>query len=231
MQTQQLALGLSLKEELTFANFLTGSNQEILAALKKVAVETTPAFIYLCHSGALGASHLLQATCHAAHHAGQSAAYLPLADWVQLNSEMLQGFEMMSVVCLDDLQVIAGKPQWEEAVFHLYNRIQERGGRLVVAANDIPKNLRLGLPDLVSRLTFGVLYQMHPLTDDEKIQALKLRAEGRGITLADEVARYILTHCPRHMGTLFAALDALDKASLAEQRRLTIPFVKAVLQI
>lgn len=231
MQTEQLALGLSLKEELTFANFLSGSNHEAVLALKKLAGEDAPQFIYLCSVGTLGASHLLQATCHAAHQAQHAAAYLPLADWVQFNPEILQGFEMMAVVCLDDLQVIAGKAAWEEAVFHLYNRIQAHGGRLVVVANDIPKQLRLQLPDLVSRLTSGVLYQIHPLSDDEKIQALKLRANGRGITLADEVARYILTHCPRHMGTLFAAFDALDKASLAEQRRLTIPFVKTVLQI
>ena len=189
MQTQQLALGLSLKEELTFANFLAGSNQEAVEALKKIATDTAAQFIYLCSVGTLGASHLLQATCHAAHQHGFSAAYLPLADWVQFNPDILQGFDLMPIVCLDDLQAIAGKKPWEEAVFHLYNRIHARGGRLVVAANDIPKQLRLTLPDLISRLTAGVIYQIHPLLDDEKIQALKLRATGRGITLADEVAR------------------------------------------
>ena len=123
------------------------------------------------------------------------------------------------------------RPEWEEAIFHLYNRVKEAGGRLVMAAHDLPKAIRVQLPDLVSRFSWGVVYQLHSLVDEEKLAVLIQRAHHRGINLSEEVGRYILTHCPRHMGTLFAALDALDRASLAAQRRLTIPFVKEVLQI
>jgi DnaA family protein len=75
------------------------------------------------------------------------------------------------------------------------------------------------------------VYKLHALSDDEKLNCLMMRAKRRGIGLSEEVGKYILTHCPRHMGTLFTVLDALDKASLAAKRRLTIPFVKEVLEI
>jgi DnaA family protein len=129
------------------------------------------------------------------------------------------------------VHVIAGHAQWEEALFHLYNRVYDAGGRMILAANDLPKQIHIGLPDLASRLSWGIVFQLHALDDAEKVAVLIMRAHRRGMNLSDEVAKYILTHCPRHMGTLLAALDALDNASLAAQRRLTIPFVKEVLQI
>lgn len=139
--------------------------------------------------------------------------------------------ETLDLICIDDLQCLGGVRAWEEGVFHLYNRAYDAGCTLIMAGNDLPKSLPLQLPDLISRLSYGVTYQLKPLSDAEKITVLMQRANVRGITLSEEVGRYILLHTPRHMATLLAALDALDKASLALQRRLTIPFVKEVLEI
>lgn len=227
----QLTLGLTLKDEATFDNFYSGENTEIVASIKKMASGEGEHIVYLCGARGQGCSHLLQAACHHAHQHQLRSVYLPFENISQLAPELLQGLESLALVCLDDLHVIAGRPEWEEAVFHLYNRVLDAGGRIIMAANALPKTIPFGLPDLVSRLSFGIIYQLHPLTDAEKLQTLKMRAERRGIDLSDETGRYILTHCPRHMGTLFAALDALDKASLAAQRRLTIPFVKEVLEL
>lgn len=227
----QLTLGLSLKDEATFDNFYLGKNTEMIAELKKTASGQGERIIYLCGTRGQGLSHLLQACCHYAHQQHLSSVYLPLANLSSLTPEVLMGFESLSLVCLDDIQMVAGDAAWEEAVFHLYNRIYDAGGCLIIAAHDLPKGIQLKLPDLVSRLSWGIVYQLHPLSDDEKLSVLIMRAKRRGISLSDEVGKYILTHCPRHMGTLFAALEALDKASLAAQRRLTIPFVKEVLEI
>jgi DnaA family protein len=227
----QLTLGLSLKDEATFANFYAGNNAEIVTSLKAVASGQGERIIYLCGARGEGCSHLLQACCHHAHQHQLGSAYLPLENLLTLTPEVLNGFEAMSLVCIDDLHKIAGRPDWEEAVFHLFNRVYDAGGRIIIAAQDLPKAIELALADLVSRLSWGIVYQLHSLSDTDKIAVLIMRAHRRGISLSDEVGKYILTHCPRHMGTLFAALDALDKASLAAQRRLTIPFVKEVLQI
>jgi DnaA family protein len=230
-QSAQLTLGLSLKDEATFSNFHAVNNAEIIAELKKAASGQGEKMIYLCGTRGQGCSHLLQAACHYAHQHRITSVYLPLANLKSLTPEILNGLESLKLVCIDDLQVIAGHPEWEEAVFHLYNRIYDSGGRIIIAANDLPKSINLGLSDLVSRLSWGIVFQLHPLADEEKLSILIARANRRGISLSEEVGKYILTHCPRHMGTLVAALDVLDKASLAAQRRLTIPFVKEVLEI
>jgi DnaA family protein len=137
----------------------------------------------------------------------------------------------VALICLDDLHHIAGHLEWEEAIFHLYNRVDEARGCIIIGAKDLPKAIHIKLPDLVSRLSWAMIYKLHTLTDHDKLAVLTMRANRRGIHLSEEVAKYILTHCSRHMGALFNALDILDKASLAAQRRLTIPFVKEILQI
>jgi DnaA family protein len=227
----QLPLGLSLKDDASFENFYPGANIEIVAALQKSAARQGEKLIYLCGARGQGRSHLLQAACHEAALHKLSAVYLPLNDLKSEPPEMLHGLETLDLVCIDDVQCLADTPAWEEAVFHLFNRVHDARGMMILAGNDLPQALPLKLPDLLSRLSWGVTYQLHPLTDDEKITVLIRRAKARGITLSEEVGKYLLSHCPRHMTTLLAALDALDKASLAQQRRLTIPFVKEVLEI
>jgi DnaA family protein len=226
----QLALGLSLKDEATFDNFYPGKNTEIIAALKKTASGQGERVTYLRGGEGQGCSHLLQACCHYANLHHIRSVYLPFSQVTTLSSELLSGLESVALICLDDLQVIAGNLLWEEAIFHLYNRVFDAGGCLMIGAKVLPKTLHFQLPDLVSRLSGGVTYKLYTLTDKEKLSALMMRASRRGIDLSEEAAKYILTHYPRHMGILFAALDKLDKASLAAQRRLTIPFVKTVLQ-
>lgn len=229
--SSQLTLGLSLKNEATFANFYPAKNSEIVAELKKTACGQGEKVIYLCGSRGQGSSHLLQAACHYAHQHQRTSVYLPLAHLISLTPEILSGLELLDLVCLDDLHLIAGNIAWEEAVFHLYNKIYDTGNNIIISANNLPKAIHLSLPDLVSRLSSGMIFQLRPLLDSEKLSVLIMRASRLGISLPEEAGKYILTHCPRHMSTLFAALDALDKASLAEQRRLTIPFIKEVLEI
>lgn len=230
-KVNQLTLGVGLKDEATFSNFYPGKNTHLITALKNTAEGHGERVIYFFGAGGQGCTHLLQACCHQAHQHGNSAVYIPLGHLPDFRPEIFDGLENLPLVCVDDIHRIAGKSEWEEAFFHAYNRIHDKGGRLIVTANVAPKALGLILPDVISRLSWGIVFQMQPLTDDEKLHVLIMRAERRGLTLSEEVGKFILTHCPRHMSTLFAALDALDKISLAAQRKLTIPFVKEVLQI
>lgn len=227
----QLPLAFNTYEEATFENYYAGRNAEVVAHLKKVLDQRLAENSYLCSAQGLGRSHLLLAACRYADSQGISSIYIPLLQSQSWTPEVFAELESISLICIDDLQIISGKSAWEEALFYLYNRVQALGGRLIITANALPKEINICLPDLVSRLTWGMIYQLQGLQDDEKIHMLMMRAERRGMMLSEEVARYILTHCPRHMSTLMTALDVLDKASLAAQRRLTIPFVKDVLQI
>lgn len=227
----QLTLGVGLKDGATFANYFAGRNAQLIQELKKSTQGSGERIIYCYSSGGQGSTHLLQACCHEANQQKRSSVYLPLTNLMDFPPEIFEGLESLKLICIDDVHKIAGKPAWEEAFFHAYNRIHDNGGHLIVTANVAPKSLGLVLPDVVSRLAWGIIFQLQPLTDEEKLQVLIMRAQRRGMTLSEEVGKFILTHCPRHMPTLFAALDALDKFSLAAQRKLTIPFVKSVLEI
>ncbi len=217
----QLPLRLTLRDSATFDNFVDSGNELALQALCQGRDDS----IYLWGPPACGKSHLLQAACHAAR---EGAMYLPLTA-LATGPELFTGLESRPVVAIDDLDVIAGDAALETALFHLYNRIRERGGRLLLAASRSPAALGMTLPDLVTRLGWGLVFRLHPLDDDGRRRALQLRAERRGFDLPDEVADYLLRRHARDMNSLFALLDRLDEASLAAQRRLTIPFVRALL--
>lgn len=219
--SHQLPLGIGLRDDATFDNFLQFGNEHVVAALRRL---TDPS-IYLWGGEGTGKSHLLQAICHFAAAQQQRTAFLPLGE-PGLTPAMLEGMEQYDWVCLDDIDRIAGNPDWETALFHVYNRIVSAGHHLIVAAAVSPFALSVQLPDLQSRLSWGPVFQLQPLTDQAKCRALQQRAHNRGVTLEDDVAEYLMKRCPRDMGSLFRLLEGLDEASLAAKRRLTIPFVR-----
>lgn len=225
----QLPLGISLREEARFENFVTGDNGLLCEALKASSAGGGDPVLYLWgHSGS-GCSHLLQAACHQADALGRQAAYLPLQELIAFEPSLFDGLEQMDLVCIDDLQLIAQQAVWEEAVFHLFNRLREAGVRLIVAATQSPAGVQLALPDLTSRLQWGLVFQVQPIQEAAKIDTLKARAASRGFELSDEVLRYIMHHGKRDLTELLKVLDELDHASLSAHRRITVPFVKQVM--
>lgn len=225
----QLPLGLTLKDSATFANFIAGPHREAVQALQSCAQGQGEAFIYLAGAAGTGKTHLLQAACHETARRGGTVAYLPLQRAAELDTAVLEGLERMALVCLDDMQAVAGQDAWERALFVLFNRLRDHGGRLIVSGTSKPSQLGLSLPDLSSRLSWGATYVLQGLDDADKLRALTLRAQTRGFELPDDVGRYLLLRLPRDMHALFAVLDRLDYASLAAQRRLTVPFIKSIL--
>lgn len=230
---EQLALtGLQLRDDAAFSNYFVGDNAAALSCLKQAMSGQGERLIYLWGAAETGRTHLLQACCHDAQDYQRRAAYFPLQDIVGLSPEMLTDMDQLDVVCLDDIQTIAGVRRWEEAVFGLYNAILDGDQTcLIISADCPPRQLALQLPDLQSRLSACVVFQLQPLSDADKVAALLLRARMRGLALPEETAQFLLSRCPRNLHALFAFLHQLDRASLAKQRRLTIPFVKDVLNI
>lgn len=220
----QLPLGIGLRDSATFANFHPAANREALLALSQGGEQ----FIYLWGGPGSGKTHLLQALCQQQAEQERTVAYLPLAE-AGMVPEMLEGMENMDLLALDDLDRVAGQGHWETALFHLYNRLRDAGGRLVVTANASPAALPIQLPDLASRLGWGLTLQLAANDDTAKLAILQLRARNRGLELSDEVGHYLLRRSERDMESLIRLLERLDAASLREQRRLTIPFVKTLL--
>lgn len=228
-QASQLSLSIGLRDDATFANFFPGDNVYLLDALRALIQGHGESFQFIYGSHDSGKSHLLQALCHQADAAGLRSVYLPLEELALLSPDLLEGLEALDVICIDDLNIVAGRAKWEAALFHCFNRLRDAGKVMVVAADAAPSKLGVRLPDLSSRLAWGVTSALHKLDDEQKIAAFKLRANERGLELSDDVARYILHRSPRTLRELFDMLAMLDHASLMAQRKLTIPFVKEAL--
>jgi len=229
----QLTLDLSLKDSFTFDNFVVGGNQ-LLVDLLKSENKDTEKQVYLWGAHNTGKTHLLQAVCQYCSAKNINLSYLPLNQLIDYSPEVFQGQEAMDLCCIDDVQLLENKMDWQEALFDLINRVRENNTngkktRLIIAANQPPTEININLKDLISRLQWGPVFKLNELGDIEKCQALQLRAKCRGFDLADNVANYLLNNCNRDIADLFAVLDALDKAQLQQHRRLTIPFVKSVL--
>lgn len=226
----QLALAVQLPDDETFASFYPGDNAQLITALKNAAIGQGDALLYFWGQAGSGRSHLLHATCAEINASGEAAAYIPLDRYRQMSPRMLEGMELLPLVCLDNLDAIAAVPEWERAVFDFFNRRRERAtGSLIVSAVSASRKLGLSLPDLASRLDWGVSYQLKPLDDEGKLSALQLRSELRGFKLPIDVGRFLLNRLSREMSTLLAALDLLDNASFQAKRKLTIPFTKEIL--
>lgn len=225
----QLTLGLGLPDYARFESFYPGPNRELVEVLRGLLRGGAERFVYCAGPVGMGKTHLLQAACAEASRTGHSAQYLPLRELRDQAGDILTGLESLDLVCLDDLDAIAGAPSWEQHLFDLYNRLKDGTGRLVSAAADLPQAVGFQLPDLVSRLRWGLVYPLRSLDDDQRLAALQLRARRRGFDLPAQTGRYLLRRRPRDLPALFRLLDRLDEASLASQRRLTIPFVRTVL--
>jgi DnaA family protein len=223
----QLVLPLRLADHAIFASFLSAGNEALVALLSELADGSDGPGCWLWGAAATGKTHLLQAACD---RAGDRSVYLPLAELNDTSPELLEGLASRELVCLDDIDAVVGDAAWEEALFDLYNQIHDAQGHLVVAASMSPRECPVVLADLKSRLTRLPTFQLRSLDEAERVLALQLRAKHRGLDLPGDTARYLINRSRQDMASLYSLLDKLDLEALRAQRRLTIPFVREVMQ-
>lgn len=255
----QLELGIKPVIKFSFVNYVVSEyNTQAVAHLKYILNHPEASYIYLWGGLSTGKSHLLRAVCEQASQNQLTSSYFSF-DFLNSSSskqntldmssgtssltsprtsprtspsisiDILDSLELYDVVCFDDIQCIAGHDDWEEAVFGFYNRIKDAQKILVIAGDRSVNSMPIKLPDLKSRLAWGVSYNIKPLSDDDKILLLQTNANERGMTLSDELAHYLIARGSRDLPGLFSILDKLDQASLRYKRKLTIPFAKTVL--
>ncbi len=228
---RQLALAIQLNDEATFSDFCWGSNTLLQQQLDHTLQGNGERLLYLWGPSGSGKSHLLQACCQAIG-SHQSAIYLPLLTLSEWGPQVIDGIEQQTLIGIDDIDAIAAHPAWEEAIFHLYNRVRENEQTtLIITGKYPPTQAPVHLPDLRSRLSWGLIIQLNELSDHEKINTLQLHAHKRGFELPSSVGQFLLNRCARNMHDLHSLLNRLDEASLIAQRKITIPFVKHVLNI
>ena len=229
--SRQLALAVQLNDEATLDDFCWGNNSLLQQQVHQTLNGHGERLIYLWGIEGSGKSHLLQACCQAVSE-NQSAIYLPLKTLKEWGPDVLEGLDEQAWICIDDLDATATDAAWEEALFHLYNRVRDNGQTtLIISGNLPPANMPVRLPDLRSRLSWGLVMQINELNDEDKIKTLKLHASRRGFELPTSVGHFLINRSARNMHDLHALLNRLDEASLIAQRKITIPFVKDVLGI
>jgi len=228
---EQLTLALQINDEATFTDFCWGENILLQHKIQQIIAGCGERALYCWGPAGSGKSHLLQACCQSVR-SGRAAIYLPLGIVKECGPAILDDLELQSFIAIDDIDVIAAEPDWEEALLHLYNRIRDNGETtLIITSTLSPAEAPIRLPDLRSRLSWGLVMQLYPLNDADKIGTLQRVAQKRGFELSAHVGQFLLNRCARNMRDLHLLLDRLDVASLAAQRKITIPFVKAVLGI
>jgi len=223
----QLPLDVHLDDSAKFENFFAGSNLQLVSRLQSLK-QTDCDFLYVWGSEHAGKSHLAQAICQDYASDNLTAAYFPL-DNKMLEPEVLEGLEFANLVCLDAFDAIVGEHRWEIALFNLFNVLKANNKQLVIFSELPHAHSALKLADLKSRLSSMETYKLNGLSDSERVSFLIQSGKHRGLEIPLEVAQYLLARTEREVSNLTSIVKLLDKQSLTHQRKITIPFVKSVL--
>ncbi|MDP9141761.1 MAG: DnaA regulatory inactivator Hda [Pseudomonadota bacterium] len=219
MKGAQLPLAVQLRDTASFESYFAGTNGEAVAALRELQQP-----LLLCGPVGSGRTHLLQSACREF-----GGAYLPLTDLLPHGPEMLDGYSGVSAVWIDDIDSVCDQADWCIALLRLLDQLRSDGRRVALTANTTPEHLNVARPDLRTRLSQCLVLGLKTLDDQQRAALLRLRAGQRGLTIPDEVLRWLLNTQARDTGSLLEALDTLDRASLTAKRRVTLPLAQAAL--
>ncbi|MDR3391541.1 MAG: DnaA regulatory inactivator Hda [Sulfuriferula sp.] len=218
---QQLVLDIVPTPPPRFDNFIPAANAELVQAVNAIATQQNPEpQLYLWGDSGSGKTHLLQASVHLALSRNNNAVYVDASELAAIDPS---AFEFIAI---DNVERLGAADQIK--LFNLINHMREGHGRLIAAGLIAPMQLPLR-SDLTTRLGWGLVYQIHPLSDADKLSVLSRHAQARGFELHAGVADYLMRHWRRDLPSLIAALDSLDHYSLQTRRPITVPLLKEVL--
>lgn len=232
----QLPLNIRLSDAFCFANFFGEQNSELVNSLQSTirALADNPGHqvesMFLWGLSGTGKTHLLQSACQLARELEIESVYLPLGQAGLDHPDILDDLHQLPLVCIDDVNRVAGNPEWEARLLGLYEGIKGRG-LMLSASVASPGDTGLLLADLVSRFQRGLVYGIHSLGHAQRLDVIRQRARLRGIEISDDVSAYIEKHFPRDLRSLVTLLEQLDHESLVQQRKITIPFIKSLIAV
>lgn len=225
----QIPLALEPPRPDRFEDFVTGPNKNALRAVQNL-LDEPGACLFLSGPEGSGKSHLLNAVCHAARERDMAAFYIALKRLPEEAAAGLEGLQVLDVVCVDDIDRVVGNPAWERALFRCFNEVRAAQGRLLVASRLPLASLEFGLPDLASRLAWGLRLNLQIPEDAGKLEILRQRAHSLHIELPEDVQAYLLRHGRRDMASLLDVVEKLKDAAFTLKRKITVPLAREVLQ-
>ncbi len=216
---RQLPLAIGIDATKTFENFLPGENGGVIAHLTALRPHAAP--VYLWGAPGSGKSHLLHAAAQSALQHGRRAGCFSAATptpWARAAGE--------SLIVIDDCDALDADRQ--QAAFALFVDAADQGTPILAAGQVPPIDLALR-EDLRTRLGWGHVFALQPLSECEVRAALRRESDRRGTFLSDDVMDYLLTRFARDLKHLMSQLDRLDEFSLAAKRAITVPLLKQML--
>ena len=226
--SRQIPLQLEPQRADRFDEFVAGPNEAVLQAMRQL-LEDSDASLFLSGAQGSGKSHLLNALCNEAREMGMGAFYIALNKLPEEAASGLEGLRGLDLVCVDDLHCVVGNSVWENALFRCFNEVRSAHGRLAVSSQLPLSSLRFFLPDLESRLAWGLRLKLQSSDDEGKLLVLEQRSRVLGIELPQDVQRYLILHSRRDIGSLLNALERLRQAAFVAKRRITVPLAREVL--
>ena len=218
---QQIPLAIKLETSNSFDEFYC-ENHNLIANIK-AAIELKES-IYI--TGFAGKTHLLQAICKFSNEHNKPCFFMPMAEFIKMPVAVTQFEQKFSVVCVDDIDLIVGNAQWEQAMFDLINDLIDNQACIVVSCSNYQTNFNL--PDLKSRIKQLRQIFIPKLTDSQVSKVFLLHAKFRGLNVKANVAKYIHRHLPRNIKYLINLLDMLENMVVLQKRKITIELVKDV---
>lgn len=225
----QLPLQFEFQSNQNFNTFYHGNNEEIINHLQSI-FQNGEQQIFLWGSPGTGKTHLLQAISQEAKNHDKTSFYFSLDSKKLPDPSMLGGLENLDIVCFDNLDQIAGNARWEQAFFNFFNLHRDANKKLVLSASCPPKFLEIQPPDLKTRMSWGITLKLKSLADEQQLNALIYKANDLGFEIPVNVGRFLMTHYARDLPSIWSLLNEIDHATLAEKRKLTIPFLKQIME-
>lgn len=235
---KQLTLSVEIREDANFKQFIGTPSEKCAVLLEDALHEGSETLIYVSGAKESGKTHLASAAIHYCEAHGKAVAYFAMNDLAGIDDsfealfEELDSFDVVVLENIDRWLAVKDDEQLEareRALFNIFNEFKQSGQQLILTARASVGNLEIHLADLASRIQSGLSLTLSPFSDEAKQKILQNAAMERGLEMSDEISSFIIRRSGRNMGQLFAVLDSLDRASLEEKRRLTVPFVKKVL--
>ena len=229
----QLIFPFQINQKASFENFFCSpDNAELITRLNDLVVNKNADELIINGAAGSGKSFLMQAICNELSSSGKQFAFIPMSKAINMGVEIFQNLASLDAVCIDDLQLILSKGEWEIALFNLINECQQSGCSIILSLGGNQSLEEIAqLPDLLSRIKRMEFMKLQAVQDEFLNQALDFVSQQLDINLEKTELEFLLKHQTREFSLLVDNLIALDKQAASLKRKITIPLIKETLNL
>ena len=226
---RQLALQIQINERASLNNFFVSKkNNKTIQILKNILLGSDKGVqIFIDDLGSNGKSYLLQAICNDFSNSNNSSIYIPMQEAINLDPSILEGVSELNLICIDDIDLINKRRDWEIALFNLINECHEKECFLLLSGSI---NKLEAMPDLVSRIKKMETLRLEAINDDELLEATQAISKNLNIEISDKNMNYLINNSKRDIKTIFRTLSQLEKESLERKKSIGLNLIKEVIQ-